>query len=242
MRIAICDDDRALVAILTTHIEAWSKKTGQPVHVMHFESAENFLLHWTTPAMFDLLFLGTKMKKMTGIELAEIIRKDDAEMAIVFVTADKDFVLQGYEVNALNYLIKPISEVDCAKCLSKVRERLINRDTSALVIQLGGKLKRIRYDQIMYLESVQHYLHIHTVKDQLRYRKNISDAEVELKGIAEFIRIHRSYLANLRYITSVEDNSVILENEDILPVSRKYWQSTYRAFMGYYENSWRRKE
>lgn len=234
MRIAICDDDSVLVAILRAHVESWALKNGKHVTISSFESAENFLLNWTSSAMFDLLFLDIKMKKMTGMELAEVIRKVDSEMDIVFVTADRDLVFKGYEVGALNYLVKPIEEEDCHKCLTKASERLLSSESSSLVVQIDGRLVRIRYDDIMYFESVAHYLHIHTVKEKLRYRKKIGETEIELSDMKEFMRIHRSYLVNLRYVNSVEDNSVVLENKVALPISRKYWQDTYRAFVSYY--------
>lgn len=237
MRIAVCDDDSMMIVTLKAHIQAWAQRNKQQVAITSYESAESFLLNWTSPTMFNLLFLDIKMSSMSGMELAEVIRKVDSEMAIVFVTADRDSILQGYTVNALHYLIKPISEEDCSACLSKVKERLVRDDTSALVVQTDGRLMRIRYDDIMYFESISHYLHVHSTKEEVRYRKNIGEAEEELSGLKEFVRIHRSYLVNLRYVSSVEDNDVVLENNEKLRVSRTHWRDTYRAFVRYYADA-----
>lgn len=237
MHIAICDDDSVLVAILRAHIESWALKNGQQITISTFENAENFLLNWTSSARFDLLFLDIKMKKMTGMELAEVIRKADSEMDIVFVAADRDLVFKGYEVGALNYLIKPIEEEGCHKCLTKAKERLTSLESSSLVVQIDGRLVRIRYDDIMYFESAAHYLHLYTIKEKLRYRKKIGETEAELSDMKEFTRIHRSYLVSLRYVSSVEESSVVLENKVSLPIGRKYWQDTYRAFVSYYAHA-----
>lgn len=234
MRIAICDDDSTQIAVLESYVQTWAQKNDVEINIKKFNSAENFLFEWTATGQFDLLFLDIKMREMTGIELAEIIRKEDEEVAIVFVTGDESFVFKGYDVDALYYLIKPITEENCAKCLEKVASRLSDNEETSLLINAENKLKRIKYSDLICFESVSHYLEVHTTKEKLRYRKKIGDLEDELKDRPEFVRIHRCSIVNLKHVDSIESNSLFLDDGTELPISRNRWRDTHIAFVRYH--------
>lgn len=236
MRIALCDDDEKQSLLLRAYITKWAERTGCKVSITVFNSAENFIINWNTPGTFDLLFLDIMMNKMTGVELAELIRKTDTEMDIAFVTATPDFVFKGYDVGALYYLIKPIKEEDCVKCLNKAQMRLGEEEEKSLLVNHEDGLKKVRLSELIYIESLAHYLDYHTTQGVLRTRKNIASAEEELAEYGDFFRIHRSYVVNLKHIDLFLDDEIQLEDGRKLPVSRRKKREAYRAFVSYHAN------
>ena len=98
MRIAICEDDPTILSKLREHIEDWAEARGTKVDILPYPSAEAFLMAWPELS-FDLAFLDIKMQQMTGIELADTIRKIDNNMIIVFTTSFSQYALRGYDVN-----------------------------------------------------------------------------------------------------------------------------------------------
>ena len=233
MRIAICDDDKLLVHLLEQYISNWSFNKNLKIETVTFSSAETFLFHWSPNEVFDLIFLDIQMGSMTGVELAEVIRKIDQNIAIVFVTGSREYILDGYNVEALNYLLKPISEVDCHKCLDKVYSRIEKTASLCLLVSIGATTRKIFYDEIYYLESYSHYIVAYTADGEVKFKKNIGLLEEELPE-TQFVRTHRSYIVNLQYIETIQKAMVILENSMHIPISRNYWQKTNNAFVTYH--------
>lgn len=239
MRIAICDDDVRILTYLCKLISHWARTYNEEAQVEVFESAESFLLNSSDPASFDLLLLDIKMKGMSGMDLAEEIRKTDPNLLIAFVTANKDYAPQSYDVDALHYLVKPITQQDMDKCLAKAKERLRANKNEVFVVNAEGKLLRKRFDEIEYFESLAHYIQLYTAHEALRFRMNISTLVEELNSQSEFVRIHRSYIVNLKHVSLVDDASVTLDNGKQLPVSRSYRRDTYKAFMKHHAGNLR---
>lgn len=231
MRVAICDDDKNLRETLKRYTEAWAGKKGVSVTVTEYEKSETFLFHWSPAEHFDLLFLDIQMADMTGMELAEVIRKIDKKLPIAFVTGSKDYVFDGYRVGAINYLLKPVSEKDCANCLDRIYEDLASDSTQYLLIASNGKTQKLYYHDIYYFESFAHDIVVHTKNaGTFAFRKNISELESELAG-TEFIRTHRSFLVNMNYVSSIKKTELTMENGANIQISRANWKLTNNAFI-----------
>lgn len=163
MRIAICDDDPNTIEQLSHYIHTWmeQEKLSLP-EIAQFNGAESFLFHWSPTADFDLLFLDIAMGNISGIELAKIIRKINQDISIVFITGSREHILEGYEVDALHYILKPISRNDCFKCLDRAQKKLTKAVEQSLIIETSKKVQRITYSDILYIESVAHYITLHS--------------------------------------------------------------------------------
>ena len=192
MRIAVCDDERNQTELTTGYIRAWAEKRGEQAEVFAYFSAAELLYHWSEGKSFDMAFLDIRMKNMTGVELARIFRKSDDRMAIVFISGLKDYVFQGYEVQALQYLLKPVREADCFACLDRARELVSLRGAETFLIPVEGRSVRLLYDEICTFEIFSHYIEVKSTKGTFTFKKKMDELEQELPG-DRFFRCHRSF-------------------------------------------------
>lgn len=228
MKIALCDDDRQSTALIEGYIKKWASTKNIPVEISIYHSAEDFLFHFSPAEYYDLLFLEVKMGPMSGITLAHTLRNMGQNLPIVFVTGISDYVFEGYNVGALNYLMKPITTEDCEKCLDRVYGQLNHPNANTLLVPLNGNMQIVNLSDILYIESFNHNLVLHMCdsKANISYRKNISIVENDLPS-DYFIRIHRSYIINLRHMVKFNKKEVEMKSGEIIPISRERRQMVY---------------
>lgn len=226
-RIAICDDEQNQIEYITSIVTSWSNHKGHSCEIRTFASAEAFLFEYEEDKAYDILLLDVEMKNMNGIELAKRIRKDNNRAEIIFITSHFEFVGEGYEVDALHYLIKPISAEKLTQVLTKAAEKL-SVEPPSVVISCEGETVKLYESDILYVESFLHYIVIHTKDNEYKIKENISVFENKVSDV--FYRIHRSYLVSLKYITRISRTSVNIGNTE-LPLSRGKYDNINRAFI-----------
>ena len=226
-RIAICDDEQNQIEYITSIVTSWSNHKGHSCEIRTFASAEAFLFEYEEDKAYDILLLDVEMKSMNGIELAKRIRKDNNRAEILFITSHFEFVGEGYEVDALHYLIKPISVEKLTQVLTKAAEKL-SVEPPSVVISCEGETVKLYESDILYVESFLHYIVIHTKDNEYKIKENISVFENKVSDV--FYRIHRSYLVSLKYITRISRTSVNIGNTE-LPLSRGKYDNINRAFI-----------
>ena len=254
MKIAICDDEEQQIEYIESILSAWGRKCGHRYTVESYPSAESFLFAYEDNKDFDILLLDVEMGELSGIDLAKRLRKDKSRAEIIFLTSHFEFYGEGYEVDALHYLIKPIAAEKLMMVLDKAVEKLAIEPASVLITCEGETLKLYERD-ILYVESLLHYIVIHahttvnltgntigteSMKEQpdvvgskggqeYRLKENISTFEKKLSE--DFYRIHRSVLVNLKYIVRISKTSVTLENGLELPLARGKYDALNEAFI-----------
>lgn len=226
-RIAICDDEQNQIEYITSIVASWSAHEGHGCEIRTFASAEAFLFEYEEDKAYDILLLDVEMKNMNGIELAKRIRKDNNRAEIIFITSHFEFVGEGYEVDALHYLIKPISVEKLTQVLTKAAEKL-SVEPPSVVISCEGETVKLYESDILYVESFLHYIVIHTKDNEYKIKEKISVFENKVSDV--FYRIHRSYLVSLKYITRISRTSVNIGNTE-LPLSRGKYDNINRAFI-----------
>ena len=226
-RIAICDDEQNQIEYITSIVASWSAHEGHGCEIRTFASAEAFLFEYEEDKAYDILLLDVEMKNINGIELAKRIRKDNNRAEIIFITSHFEFVGEGYEVDALHYLIKPISAEKLTQVLTKAAEKL-SVEPPSVVISCEGETVKLYEADILYVESFLHYIVIHTKDNEYKIKENISVFENKVSDV--FYRIHRSYLVSLKYITQISRTSVNIGNTE-LPLSRGKYDNINRAFI-----------
>ena len=226
-KISICDDEQNQIEYITSIVSSWSAHEGHGCEIRTFASAEAFLFEYEKDKAYDILLLDVEMKNMNGIELAKRIRKDNNRAEIIFITSHFEFVGEGYEVDALHYLIKPISAKKLTQVLTKAVEK-ISVEPLSVVISCEGETVKLYEADIRYVESFLHYITIHTKDKEYKIKENISVFEHTVSD--DFYRIHRSYLASLKHITRISRTSVNIGNTE-LPLSRGKYDDINRAFI-----------
>lgn len=226
-RIAICDDEQNQIEYITSIVASWSAHEGHRCEMRTFASAEAFLFECEEYMVYDILLLDVEMKNINGIELAKRIRKDNNRAEIIFITSHFEFVGEGYEVDALHYLIKPISSEKLTQVLTKAAEKL-SVEPPSVVISCDGETVKLYESDIRYVESFLHYIVIHAKDKEYKIKENISVFENKLSD--DFYRIHRSYLVSLKRITRISRTSVDIGSTE-LPLSRGKYDDINRAFI-----------
>lgn len=179
----------------------------------------------------DLIFLDIQMPKMNGIEFLKIMQKPPM---VIITTAYPSYALEGFQLNVLDYLLKPITFERFFKAASKARDyhRLISRpateqsttlpDDDYFFIKCGNKYEKIPFEDILYVEGMQNYVNIYTVKGKFMTILSLKNLEENLDQHA-FIRVHKSYIVATGKIESIEGNEIFIRDHRI-PISRNYRQ------------------
>lgn len=177
----------------------------------------------------DIILLDIQMDGLDGMETARKIREFDDNVEIIFITSFVEYALEGYEVNAYRYLLKPVKSEDLstsiANCLND--RNFVKR---SIVIKEGDTRIKISLKDIMYIEVQGNDITVHTLKDTYRTKGTMSNFETEINSNM-FVRCHKSYLVNLEYIKSIKRYTSILVNDEEVPLSRnKYKEIKDRFF------------
>lgn len=212
----ICDDEPTQRSENQNLLEQWAKNHNYPIKVTCFSSAEAFLFHYEDDKSADVLLLDVEMGEMDGVSLAKKIRSSNKEVQIIFITGYMDYILDGYEVEALHYLLKPISSANLFPVLDRAVDRLEN-NTKALLIRHSDASIRIPLYEIRYLEVAGNYVTVHA-DGEYKTKATLAYFEKELDEL--FLRIGRSYIINLKCIRKVGKNELTLMDGTILFLPR----------------------
>ncbi len=236
-RIAVCDDEQADASYVARFIKKWASDHAVMMYVEEFSSAEAFLFRYEEDRTFDLLFLDIEMKTncmdkkcMNGIELAAKLRERDHTIQIVFVTGYMDYIAEGYDVEALHYLLKPVTEERLGGVLERAVQRVKDREKE-LCLQISEGIVRIPVSEIRYLEVQRNYVTIHGV-ETYTVKKTLGELERELDE--SFFRTGRSYLVNLRFVKKITKSQVVLKDGMQVPLSRGLYDEINRAMIQYF--------
>ncbi len=229
-RFAICDDSREDIDYIEKLVREWNREAGYQIRIDRFPSGEAFWFAYEDDPETDVLFLDIEMKDLSGIDLAQKLREAGSRMQIVFVTGYMEYIAQGYDVEALHYLLKPVTEEKLFGVLDRAMERLKNRERELTVTMPEG-IVRIPLAEIRYLEVMGNYVTIHGREDY-SVKRTLSQLEEMLDE--RFYRIHRSYIVNLQLVKKCMRTEVILKDDTVLPLSRRHYEGLNRAMILYF--------
>ena len=226
-KIAICDDSDADRQYISDLVSDWGVNTGHTVQISVFDSAENFLFHYAEKNDYDILLLDIEMGTMDGVTMAKKLRSDNETVQIVFITGYSDYILEGYEVAALHYLMKPVKEDKLFSVLDRAVEKLLKNE-KILNLEIGGEMVRIPIYQIRYADVSGNYVTIHA-SDDLTVKMTLGELEKELDD--RFFRVSRSAVVNLTQISRVTKKEIRLNDGAAIPLPRGAYESVNRAIV-----------
>lgn len=236
MKIAIIEDDPIHSELLFSYLQDWSREKEIPVNIMPFSSAEDFLFLWDETNDFDILFVDIQMEHMNGMELARRIREKDREVALVFTTGADDYLEEGYDVDAMYYLLKPLSREKISRCMD--RAALRRREEQSLLVHGKDETIRLFTGRITYVEARGHGCIVETCSrlgetSQTEIMESISEMS-ELLAPYGFVRCHRSYLCRVAGIYQIGKTEILLENGSVIPVRRRMYGEVNHAFIRHF--------
>ena len=232
LNLVICDDERTLRNDLRKVLETELELCGETFKIAEFDCGES-VVRALNDYVFDIIFLDIEMKDLDGVATAREIRKRTSAPEIIFVTSYPDFVFQGYEVQALNYILKPYQKEKIISVLHTALERLGRDSEKYYMVESRGQTLRLPLSRIKYFFSDRRSVNAVTAEETHTFYGKLSELETELPE--NFVRIHNRYLVNLKYVQSIQGNSVQMAGEE-LPVSRSCKQDLAIAFAKYMLN------
>lgn len=181
--------------------------------------------------VIDLIFLDIKMPEVSGISLAKSIKNNSK---VIFTTAYRDYAVEGFDLQAVDYLLKPISLERLLKSIQKYKsestQTLLKDDfhpkDDFIFVRADRKMVKINFRDIRYIESLSDYVKLHTTQGVVITRETISNIELKLPTV-QFFRIHRSFIVSMDHISSYTNESIEL-HQKFLPISRSYRQEVLK--------------
>ncbi len=229
MRIAIAEDDPGFAQQMEQHLRRFAEENQLSLTEQTYSNGAE-LVEGYRP-VWDILLLDVDMPGMDGISAARCIREVDADVVIIFVTNLAQYAICGYEVNALDYVLKPVNYYALSMKLKKALQYCPREETKYLILNQGSDVVRIPLHRLYYVEVYNHQLRYHTAEGDFLTTGSRSLTAVA-KELAEdgFVRCHNSYLVNLRYVDRLEGDNVQVAG-DLLPVSRKRRKTLLQALL-----------
>lgn len=229
MNIAICDDEKIFRKCLRELLVKDNFAGGADIRVEEFESGEallNACEKGTT--RYDILFLDIRMPGLDGLETARALRQKGEKCLIVFLSSLAEYARKGYEVRAFRYLLKEEAERELGKVMEACRKEL--GEERWFSFAQGHETYRISLEDILYFESKKRLILLHTETESYSFYQKLDEVEGKLEG-GRFLRCHRSYLVQERYVRSWKGNSLWLTDGTELPISRGYEKEVNRRLM-----------
>lgn len=214
--IAIVDDDSNDICALKEMLEHYFKENGGECCIAEFHDGSELMTDYSPK--YDIVFLDIDMKELNGMDAAKRIRMTDESTAIIFVTRMAKYAINGYEVSALDFIVKPLDYYSFALKMKRALNYVAANRKKLVVLKIGTDTKYIDENDIKYVETLSHYLIYHTVKGDFKLLGSLKSAAEQLSA-ESFVLCNRCYLVNLRYVSEVSDNAVRV-GSDILIISR----------------------
>ncbi len=228
-RIAICDDSGADRQYVLDMVHRWAALNAHAVHADDFASAESFLFHYEEQNDYDILLLDIEMGKMDGVTMAKKLRKENDTVQIVFITGYSDYIAEGYEVQALHYLMKPVKEEKLFSVLDRAAEKL-SKNEKILNFEIGGEMVRVPIYQIRYADVFGNYVTIHALSD-VTVKMTLGELEKQLDE--RFYRVGRGAIINLTQISRVTKTEIKLSDGTAIPLPRGAYDGINRAIISH---------
>ena len=230
IHIAVVDDEASYVDQIRQYLERFSKESGESINISVFSDGDSIVHKYRS--QYDIILMDVEMRFMDGMSAAEEIRKTDSEVVIIFITNTPQYAIRGYAVEALDYLLKPISYFAFSQCLSRAIRRMKNRISKAITLNVKGGAVRFDVADIYYIESRGHSMIYYTTSGEYESTATMKEIE-EMLGDMGFFRASKWYLINLAHVDGFQDGYALLVGKT-LAVSRSKKKEFMEALTAYW--------
>ncbi len=238
MNIILCDDELIFLSSIEEKINIWIQENKLNKHIIihSFTSSEDMLNAFNHGMQIDALFLDIQIPgEMNGITVAKEIRKTNEYIPIVFITSYAQYAEDGYVVNALRYLRKPITQEMISECMNLIWRRWNFLQTEGVVLDLPTQSLYLPISSILYAEMSGHACIIQTTDREEGYKfRQTMDYLLNKLPNNQFVQCHRSFLINLMYVRHITRRSLTMADGSVIQIGRKFQQSLMQRFRSYY--------
>ena len=218
INICIVEDESDQADLLRNYIQTYGNKNNQQFNITHFSDGIDLVDEYR--AQFDIILLDIQMKHLDGMVAAEKIRKVDADVVIIFITSTVRYAVQGYAVDALGYVLKPVPYLQFEQLFDKAISRVMTKKEKLYIrVSVDERQLKLDCDNIYYIESQRNNVCIHCADEDYITAGPLKKFEEMLSGHG-FSKCHNAYIVNLSYVEGVRKEEVLLTNGIVLPISR----------------------
>lgn len=234
--IALCDDEERELDRIEDFLASYQEKAQTMEYkTERFGSAEELMQRVREEGyMPDILLLDIFMSGRNGIEVAEDLRELGLDIPIVFLTTSTEYALKAYEVEAVQYLVKPLDDKRFFHAMDSVIEKLGRYKKNEIVIKLADGVRKIEINDIVYCESQKNYQQLYLISGTYRIRMTAGKLWEMLEGFCQFGRCGRSYILNMNHIVSVEREEIVMDNGYTVYIPRNKAAEFKKEYFAYY--------
>lgn len=232
LRIAIVEDDPEQSQRMQCHLEEYFADKEQFYTIDRYPNGVEFIDRYRNP--YDIVLMDIEMPMMNGLEAARKLRQIDDVVVLIFVTKMSQFALNGYEVAAAGYIVKPVNRYSIYMNMQRAMKLLPDTRQKKIVVQVKGSIASFSSRELVYIEVFGHKLNYHLRDTAYESYGNLSDMEEELHSF-QFSRCSKAYLVNLAFVKAIVGEEAVLANGERLKVSRgmkKSFMDDYIAYLG----------
>ncbi len=227
--IAIVEDETEFREQLKTYLMQYQKEQDIPLKISVFTDGEEILRDYQP--IYDIILFDIEMSKVNGMDAAEQVRLMDSDVVLMFITNMANYALRGYEVGALDFVMKPITYYTFSMRFTRAIKRVKQKEQQQILITLPDGVKKLGIQEIYYVEVQNRMLHYHTVSGEYVVRGTMSSVEDGLSSYG-FVRCNHWYIVNLMHVSQVRGNVAIVGDHE-LEISRRNRTAFLKALTQY---------
>lgn len=224
IKIAIVEDEELYAKQLNEYLRQYERENGEAIEVTIYSDGDRIVDKYQS--QYDIILMDIEMKFMDGMSAAEEIRKIDTEVVIIFITNMTQYAIRGYAVDALDYVLKPVSYFALSQRLNRAIGRMRKRESKMIMVNMKGGIVRLNIANIYYIESQGHTLILHTILGDYETSGTMKEMEGKLLDM-NFCRGNKGYLINLQHVDGISDGCAIVKDERLI-LSRARKKSLWR--------------
>jgi two-component system, LytTR family, response regulator LytT len=229
MRVAIVDDEQVVREMLEKYVKRFEDEHDIEIFITSHSSGDEFLEDFKL--IYDIIIFDIDMPGINGMNTAKHVREVDKNVTILFITNIAQYAINGYEVDAVDYIIKPISYYEFSMKFERAIAKAAQKSDHTLLLDTVEGIRNVQVSSIIYVEVISHYLYFHSLNSVYKIRGSMKEQIKELK-VYNFVRVHKSYLVNMKFIEEIQTKEIIVRGRSV-PVGRGYKASLMQEFMKY---------
>jgi len=216
-QIAIVEDEKEIALSLKEKVENVFLQQRKECELFLFGDGKDFI---KSKNNYDLILLDINMPHSNGLEIANLIREENKDVIIIFVTSLMQYAIEGYKVRAFDFILKPVSDLSLRSVLERAIDYLTNKNATISITLNRNQIKIINIEELKYIEVIGHKLIFHCNKENYEIKGVLTSYTEELER-HYFSLCNRCYLVNLKYVTEIDREYVLLNNEKLLLSRRR---------------------